>query len=157
MKRSVMVLLIGLLASAVQAEVGTVKVTFSEAEGIGAEEGVMRRDPSDVIKVGELYYVWYSKGKISPGYDATVWYATSTDGHRWTEKGMALPKGKAGGWGRSQCPLHPIFLLLRIATGYSLPARPGSSARASVLIQRSVSRSRIHPMVPGSASRPIRR
>jgi len=36
----------------------------------------MRRDPSDVIKVGDLFYVWYSKGKIAPGYDATVWYAT---------------------------------------------------------------------------------
>ena len=58
----------------------------------------MRRDPSDIIKVDDLYYVWYSKGKISPGYDATVWYATSTDGHKWTEKGMALAKGKPGSW-----------------------------------------------------------
>jgi hypothetical protein len=58
----------------------------------------MRRDPSDVIKVGDHYYVWYSKGTIGPGYDATVWYATSTDGHTWTEKGMALAKGEPGGW-----------------------------------------------------------
>ena len=81
-----------------QAEPGTVKATYSEAKGIGVEKGVMRRDPSDIIKVGDLYYVWYSKGKISPGYDATVWYATSPDGHVWTEKGMALPKGKPGTW-----------------------------------------------------------
>lgn len=74
------------------------KTTYSEAKGIGAEDGVMRRDPSDVIKVGDLYYVWYSKGKISPGYDATIWYATSADGHAWTERAMALPKGKSGGW-----------------------------------------------------------
>ena len=58
----------------------------------------MRRDPSDVIKVGDLFYVWYSKGTISPGYDATVWYATSEDGRSWTEKGMALAKGEAGTW-----------------------------------------------------------
>ncbi|WP_146462206.1 family 43 glycosylhydrolase [Rubripirellula tenax] len=77
---------------------GTVEVTYSELSGIGAEEGVMRRDPSDIIKVGDLYYVWYSKGKISPGYDATIWYATSPDGHQWTEKGMALAKGEAGTW-----------------------------------------------------------
>ncbi|TWU34573.1 Glycosyl hydrolases family 43 [Novipirellula aureliae] len=77
---------------------GTVNVTHSELTGIGVENGVMRRDPSDVIKVGDLYYVWYSKGKISPGYDATVWYATSPDGHQWTEKGMALAKGEAGTW-----------------------------------------------------------
>jgi beta-xylosidase len=58
----------------------------------------MRRDPSDIIKVSDLYYVWYSKGKISPGYDATVWYATSPDGHTWTERGMALAKGEPGSW-----------------------------------------------------------
>jgi beta-xylosidase len=51
-----------------------------------------------VIKVEDLYYVWYSKGKISPGYDATVWYATSPDGYVWTEKGMALAKGEPGSW-----------------------------------------------------------
>ena len=76
----------------------TVTVTHSALEGIGSEDGVMRRDPSDVIKVGDLFYVWYSKGKISPGYDATVWYATSEDGRKWTEKGMALAKGEAGTW-----------------------------------------------------------
>ena len=75
-----------------------VTVTHSTLEGIGAEPGVMRRDPSDIIKVDDLYYVWYSKGKISPGYDATVWYATSTDGHTWTEKGMSLAKGEPGSW-----------------------------------------------------------
>ena len=76
----------------------SVTITRSALEGIGAEAGVMRRDPSDVIKVGDLYYVWYSKGKISPGYDATVWYATSKDGNSWTEKGESLAKGKPGKW-----------------------------------------------------------
>jgi beta-xylosidase len=75
-----------------------VEVTHSAVQGIGAEKGVMRRDPSDVIKVGDLFYVWYSKGKISPGYDATLWYATSPDGHQWNEKGMALGKGEPGSW-----------------------------------------------------------
>ncbi|PHQ31471.1 xylosidase [Rhodopirellula bahusiensis] len=76
----------------------TVVVTHSAVEGIGAEPGVMRRDPSDIIQVDDLFYVWYSKGKISPGYDATIWYATSKDGHQWTEKGMALAKGEPGSW-----------------------------------------------------------
>jgi beta-xylosidase len=87
----------GLSASA-QAEIETLQATYSEAKGIGVEAGVMRRDPSDIIKVSDLYYVWYSKGKISPGYDATVWYATSPDGHTWTERGMALAKGEPGSW-----------------------------------------------------------
>ncbi len=78
--------------------VRTVKVTRSGLQGIGVEDGVMRRDPSDVIKVGDLYYVWYSKGTISPGYDATLWYATSPDGQVWTEKGQALAKGEPGSW-----------------------------------------------------------
>jgi hypothetical protein len=37
-----------------------VTVTSSWVEGIGEEEGVMRRDPSDIIRVKDLYYVWYS-------------------------------------------------------------------------------------------------
>lgn len=89
---------VSLLAGVTFAEMKTASVTHSALQGIGVEKGVMRRDPSDIIKVGGLYYVWYSKGKISPGYDATVWYATSPDGQVWTEKGMALSKGKPGTW-----------------------------------------------------------
>lgn len=81
-----------------EAEIGKVKATYTELSGIGKEDGVMRRDPSDIIKVGDLFYVWYSKGKIAPGYDATVWYATSADGLDWTEQGMALAKGEPGSW-----------------------------------------------------------
>ncbi len=84
--------------TAPQKALGEVTVTHSGLTGIGLEKGVMRRDPSDVIKVGDLYYVWYSKGKISPGYDATVWYATSTDGKEWTEKGECVGKGAEGTW-----------------------------------------------------------
>ena len=101
MKRPLLIAGTVFIAVAVHADeptTRTVTVTHSEVEGIGAETGVMRRDPSDIIKVDRLYYVWYSKGKISPGYDATVWYATSTDGHKWTEKGMALAKGTPGSW-----------------------------------------------------------
>ncbi len=85
-------------SASAQAEIEILQAAYSAAKGIGAEAGVMRRDPSDIIKVGDLYYVWYSKGKIAPGYDATVWYATSPDGHTWTEQGMALAKGRPGSW-----------------------------------------------------------
>ncbi|WP_146535112.1 family 43 glycosylhydrolase [Rubripirellula reticaptiva] len=87
-----------LAAVAEDRPIGTVTISYSDLSGIGAEEGVMRRDPSDIVKVDGIYYVWYSKGKISPGYDATIWCATSSDGHKWTEKGMALAKGEAGTW-----------------------------------------------------------
>jgi len=58
-----------------------------------------RRDPSDVVKVGDRYYVWYSKsGTAHHGYDATVWCASSKDGKIWKEEGEALPRGGEGTW-----------------------------------------------------------
>ncbi len=95
-------LLIGFLLLAItvqgQEKINSVTVSYSSLTGIGKEEGVMRRDPSDVIKVGDVFYVWYSKGPQKTGYDATVWYATSRNGHDWTEQGMALAKGEPGTW-----------------------------------------------------------
>ena len=76
--------LIAGLVALVQAETKTVNVSTSAVTGIGKEQGVMRRDPSDIIKVDDLYYVWYSKGPLRTGYDATIWYATSPDGVNWT-------------------------------------------------------------------------
>jgi len=77
---------------------GLSQFRFSPAAGLGPEPGVMRRDPSDVIKVRDLYYVWYTKGRQAHGYDATIWYATSPDGQRWTERGEALARGPVGAW-----------------------------------------------------------
>lgn len=77
---------------------GVVSVKRTQLTGIGAEDVVSRRDPSDIIKVGDRYYVWYSKGPVKTGYVATVWYATSPDGYHWTEKGQALSRGDAGAW-----------------------------------------------------------
>ena len=50
-------------------------MTHSNLEYVSLEEGVMRRDPSDEIKVGQLYYVWYT---------------TLSDGRDWTEKVVGL-------------------------------------------------------------------
>jgi hypothetical protein len=62
-----------------------------------------------VIKVGGTYYVYYSKVVKadlpankrhlgSSGYPATVWYASSTDGLKWTERGEAVGLGNEGTW-----------------------------------------------------------
>lgn len=82
-----------------------VRFTHHETTGLGPEKGVCRRDPSDVIKVGDTYYVWYSKVHDEPGvynyphgYSATVWYATSKDGYNWKEQGEALGRGGPGSW-----------------------------------------------------------
>ncbi len=84
--------------------------TFEQIKGIGKEKDVCRRDPSDVIKVGENWYIWYSKVEKNvplypSGYKATIWYATSQDeGYTWIEKGQAVGKGP-----RERFDSHAVF------------------------------------------------
>ena len=76
------------------------RIRATPIDALGPEQGVMRRDPSDVIRVGNLYYVWYTKGLtgVPHGYDGTVWYATSPDGMEWTERGESVARGPEGAW-----------------------------------------------------------
>jgi len=93
---------------------------YSRLEGFSREPNVSRRDPSKVIRVDGLYYVYYTHRRTQgppagpekatdtiPSRDwdlAEIWYATSTDGFRWKEQGPAVkrpPKGQFG-W-RSNC------------------------------------------------------
>jgi hypothetical protein len=74
------------------------------------EEGVVRRDPSAVIKENGKYYVWYSKSlgpsqgfggdiendKVFPWDRCDIWYATSEDGETWKEEGLAVARGEKG-------------------------------------------------------------
>lgn len=76
------------------------------------EEGVIRRDPSAVLKVDDVYYTWYTKGsgktigfgsgdpeaKVFPWDLTEVWYATSVDGWDWKEQGVAVGRGSAGAY-----------------------------------------------------------
>ena len=81
----------------------SIRVKYSQSEfrydnvpGIGHEKGCTRRDPSDVLKAGETYYVYYTKiyGR-APGYWGTVWYAISNDEScTWKEQGEILGLGK---------------------------------------------------------------
>ena len=76
-----------------------VSFSYSEVTGIGKDAVYNRRDPSDVIKVGDKYYVWYTRmnSPIRSGYWGTIWYATSEDeGYTWQEQGMALGLGAEG-------------------------------------------------------------
>lgn len=69
---------------------------YDTVTGIGYEKGCTRRDPSDVIKVKNIYYVYYTKiyGR-APGYWGTIWYAISKDeGYTWKEQGEILGLGK---------------------------------------------------------------
>jgi hypothetical protein len=76
------------------------------------EEGVVRRDPSAVIKVDGKYYVWYTRStgptqgfagdieneKVFPWDRSEIWYATSNDGWTWKEEGIAIGRGKKGSY-----------------------------------------------------------
>ncbi|MBT3374089.1 MAG: family 43 glycosylhydrolase [Lentisphaerae bacterium] len=73
---------------------------YEPVQGLGYEEGINRRDPSTIIKVGELYYVWYTRC-TDPKYkwlNTDLWYATSLDGRSWTEHGPAVERGLEGDW-----------------------------------------------------------
>ena len=80
----------------------------------GPEAGITRRDPTTVLKLGETYYVWYTRRATAkdrnprnrppyqeqnweePVYDwdlAEIWLATSSDGFDWQEQGRAVAPG----------------------------------------------------------------
>ncbi|UMB59192.1 family 43 glycosylhydrolase [Lutibacter sp. A80] len=94
-------LFVGVNSSFSQSNLKSVKATYSPIEALGPEEGIKRGDPSDIIKVGSLYYVWY--WKVGENVRWATWYATSPDGFTWTEKGEALPPGKEGSWDDEGC------------------------------------------------------
>ena len=90
-----------------------IEFTVSDLKGdLAYEEGVVRRDPSAMIKVDGKYYVWYSKStgpsqgfggdveneKVFPWDRCDIWYATSKDGITWKEEGLAVPRGPKGAY-----------------------------------------------------------
>jgi hypothetical protein len=91
-----------------QVDIRSLSFRYSDVTGIGKEIGVCRRDPSDVIRVGDTCYVYYTKvirdelpaarRRLYPsGYPGTVWYAVSKDeGRTWDEQGQALGLGEPG-------------------------------------------------------------
>ncbi|WP_158971600.1 glycoside hydrolase [Paraglaciecola sp. L3A3] len=76
---------------------------------------VSRRDPSKIVKVNDVYYVWYTKRAtptppngaelctdVIPSTDwdlAEIWYATSQDGFTWQEQGVAVTRPNKPGLG----------------------------------------------------------
>jgi len=100
--------------AAVRADVANKGFTFRDVAagenktGIGKQPGITRRDPSDIIKVGNEYFVYYTyvdhdqlppdhKRLRASGYVGTIWYATSrNEGLHWIEQGPALGTGAPG-------------------------------------------------------------
>lgn len=101
----------GLEAQEIKEAFSGVSFRYDGVKGIGHQQGCTRRDPSDVIKVEDTWYVYYTKvyGR-SPGYWGTLWYATSKDeGYTWEEQGEVLGVGKEGAFD-SQATFTPNIL-----------------------------------------------
>lgn len=106
-----------ILAQDIATYFSNIEYKFTDVKGIGFEKGVTRRDPSDVIKVDQTYYVYYTKiPDAAPehwgaGYwGASVWCAKSEDeGLSWTEVGEMLDVGEKGMWD-SQAVFTPNIL-----------------------------------------------
>jgi lysophospholipase L1-like esterase len=77
-----------------------VRIRTSPAPGLGLEAGIGRQDPSDVIRIGQRDYVFYTR--VTPetplypaGYAGEIWYAVSEDdGQSWRELGQVLGHGE---------------------------------------------------------------
>ena len=90
-------------------EIRSKEITGDLAE---VQDGMVRRDPSAVIKVDDLYHVWYSKStgksygfgsgdyanKTFPWDQCDLWHATSRDGWHWEEEGLAIERGPEGAY-----------------------------------------------------------
>ncbi|WP_010133963.1 glycoside hydrolase family 117 protein [Ochrovirga pacifica] len=86
--------------------------TYDLKGDLAYEEGVVRRDPSAMIKHDGKYYVWYTKStgptdgfggdiendKVFPWDRCDIWYATSEDGLTWKEEGLAVARGEKGAY-----------------------------------------------------------
>jgi arylsulfatase A len=88
-----------LSGSSIPEELKTPDYRITQLEGIGYNEKLNRQDPSNIIKAGGLYHVWYTQGTrtVHP-YASSVFYATSADGLKWDVKGEAIGKGQEGAW-----------------------------------------------------------
>ena len=86
-------------SAAVPEELKTPNYRTTRLRGIGYDAELERQDPSNVIKVGDLYYAWYTQRAAGTHvYASTVYYAVSKDGLSWDDRGEAIGKGPNGAW-----------------------------------------------------------
>lgn len=81
------------------AELRTPNYRITRLSGIGPDPKIDRQDPSNVIKVGNTFHVWFTQrpAGVHP-YASTIYHATSPDGLDWTVTGEAVGKGGPGDW-----------------------------------------------------------
>ncbi len=84
-------------------ELKEVRFEMSPAEGL-RDEKFRRQDPSNILKIGSKYHLWYAKHPAELQWNQTrtaenimeIWMATSLDGRKWFEEGAVLPVQDGG-------------------------------------------------------------
>jgi len=90
---------------AVPNELKAVTLKTSPAHGLKDRQW-NRQDPSNILKIGDKYHVWYARHSTSKKWNETrlqpngmqIWMATSENGRHWKEHGRVLPPSKPGQW-----------------------------------------------------------
>ncbi len=111
------------------------EITYRDLRGLEPEDGLTRRDPSDVIRHDGRYWVWYTRtDRGHSGYDATVWCASSEDGLCWREEGEAVARGGPGEWDE-QSVFTPGILVFegRFYLFYTSVQKPFSEAALTAI------------------------
>ena len=129
------------------------KFRYMPIQGLGYEKGVVRRDPSCIIRADGLYYVWYTRAAppcppvgheratdtlpAVPWDLADVWYAASEDGHLWEEQGPAVTRGPQGSYDERSVFTPDVlahegryYLVYQVTTSPSYRCTPESIAIA---------------------------
>lgn len=89
---------LGETSDKIPAELKTPNYRITKLEGIGYDKRFGRQDPSNVIRVGDVYHVYTSKFTGRTPYTGVIGHATSTDGIHWKPQGDALTKGPKDAW-----------------------------------------------------------
>lgn len=92
--------LLAVEASSVPAELTAVRKVTTVIEAFRPTRPFDRHDPSNVIRHGDRYWVFYTRN-VGDHREVSIHAAWSTDGQAWTEAGEALGRGAPGHWDES--------------------------------------------------------
>jgi lysophospholipase L1-like esterase len=104
---ALVLVIVALTSARVEAGLEHLRFVTTPLAGLGMEEGICRRDPSDVIRWHGRYLVFYTKVTADEplypsGYPGEIWYASSEDGGAtWRERGLVLAPGPVGAFDSS--------------------------------------------------------
>ena len=88
------------------AELSEARFTVRDVSGIGRDPVNVYQDPSNIMQIGDRYYVWYTRYPHDESWMTTwrtsnctkIWLATSADGVSWLEHGQVLEDSDQAAW-----------------------------------------------------------